>query len=63
MANKYTKNINKNVFLLSSVTGELALLPVVQQSFEGDPTRALNCWQKKPWPVPCPVDHGTLLIY
>ena len=41
---------------------EMTVLPVGQQSFEGDLTHALIGWQQHR-PVPCPVDHGTLLMY
>lgn len=43
-------------------TSETTVLPVGQQSFEGDLTHALVCWQQ-PRPVPRPLDHGTLLMY
>lgn len=41
---------------------ESSVLPVGQQSFEGDLTHALIGWQQ-PRPVPCPVHHCTLLMY
>lgn len=46
----------------ASATSESTVLPVGQQTFEGDLTHAPMCPQQ-PWPVPRPLDHGPLLMH
>lgn len=60
--NRTKKHPQSQTAVNTNLMSEIIVLPVGQKSFESDLTHALICWQQ-PRPVPCPVNHSTLLMY